>query len=298
MKTLRFVVVFLIAILISVSSTFAQSVPTAPTGTSQPGIISPVAMDIISIKPTGIQGRVQDYWGNPIPGASLVVSIVRPDGQSGQPFADHATAKKFGPCESGKTTDCVRKDGNYSIPNSSLPQSDNKYDAWRTIDLRGEAKGFVHHLANPVQISLDGTSNQQVQAVQMYESGFATSQAYAWRVNDRVTAVGFWMRQNWTETVSVNFTFRGSAWTAVQAEYGMTPVYAEVGQGPQGNGVWVERWFWTPQSPTAQFGGSFCGTIQISSAYEVEQVKADLKEVCVKLPNVAVTGGGGGGGKG
>ena len=294
MKTARFVVALTV---LTIVSAFAVPATAQAQGASRPGMVvsgggggTPMPMPI---RPTGLTGQVTNYYGTPIYGATITVSLVHQDAETGQLFADHATAKKFGLCETGKTVDCIRKDGVYTIASSSLPPSDNPYDMWRTIDVRAEANGFVHHLTDMVWVGMDGSMLTTAPTIFMYEDGFATSDTYAWYVNDKIIAVGLWARQDWEEDVVVDFSFKGSSWTKVQVDYGMTYSTSEK-VGP--NGVWIVRYFWAPQNATANYGGSVCGTVQIRSAYEAESVKAQTKEVCVKLrtvPTVPPPAGGG-----
>ena len=288
MKTPRFVVVLTVLMVIA----FATSA--SAQGASRPGMVisgsgggggGGTSVPPMPIKPTGLEVQVMSYYGMPISGATVTISLVHQDAGTGEWFADHSTSKKFGKCEAAQVVDCIRKDGRGTISNPSLPPSDNPYDSWRVLDVRAEANGFVHHLTSVVWVGTDGDMIVTAPTIYMYESGFATSDAYAWYTSDRIIAVGLWARQNWDENVIVDFSFKGSSWTKVQVDYGTTYSTSEQ-VGP--NGVWIIQEFWAPQNATASYGGSVCGTIQVRSAYEAESVKAQTKEVCVKLRRPSV----------
>ncbi len=269
MKTLTRFVLAIIAIMF-ITATLAEA--------QKPRLVTPPS----PISQTGIKGRVTLYDNlQPVVGASIVVSLVREHWQTMEWFADHSTAKRFGPCEKGKATDCVRKDGFYTISAGSLPKSENQYDTWYNLDIRGEAPGHIHYLGNFVRVGLDGSIMTNVQDVYLYKD-MSVGEAYAWWVDDRIIAFGFWANQSWAEDVIVDFILGGASWTVAQVQYGSVTTMETVGPG-DGSGVWIEKQFWAPENGTASYGGSVCGTIQIRSAYYPEWVKAQIKEVCIPL---------------
>jgi hypothetical protein len=282
-KKLVFFFVILVA-LIGLVSTPAMA---QTKGAAYPGMVVSSVNEPITIKLTGITGQVMSFDYKPVKGASVVVSLVRQD-QNGEWFTDHSTAKKFEPCTSKKTIDCVGDDGMYTISATSLPPSDNPFNRWRLLDIRAEAVGYFNYLGNRVRVDYDESRLETVPPVMMQESELRTgSQVYAWREDDKVVSFGFWASQDWSEKVIVDFVFKGSAWTTVKAEYGMQSTLAEVGPGSEGSGVWIVRRFWIPQNYTSYYGGSICGTIQIRSIHEAEWIKAQFKEVCVTIPQPA-----------
>jgi hypothetical protein len=235
-----------------------------------------------AITQTGITGRVVMYENlQPVAGASIVVSLVREHWQTQEWFADNSTAKRFGPCESGKTVDCIRKNGSYTISAGSLPKSDNEYDSWRNLDVRGEALGHIHYLGNLTRVGLDGSTLTYVPDIYLYKN-MEVGQAQAWWVDNEVIAFGFWSKQDWEEEVVIDFILGGTSWTVSQVKYGSVMSFETVGPG-EGYGVWIQKEFWAPEGTAGYVGSSACGTIQIRSAYFAEWVKAQLKEVCVPL---------------
>lgn len=268
MRAIRFILAAIMLMLIA-----------SPAMAQKPRVVRSITPTAIT--QTGITGRITSYDLQPVPGASAVVSLMRQHWQTAEEFADNSTAKKFGPCVSGNTTNCVRKDGYYHITTPEVPKSDNPYDTWRVVDIRGEAPGYVHYLGNPVRVGLDGNTMSYAPDAYLYRE-LVVSEAQAWWVDDQVIAFGFWSRQDWNEEVIVDFTFGGSSWTVVQVDYGTVMALDTVGPG-EGSGVWIEKMFWAPKNGTADYGGSACGSIQVRSVYNTEWVKAQLKKVCIPL---------------
>ncbi len=269
MRAIRFILAALLLGLIA-----------SPAQAQKPRVVRSITPTAIT--QTGIKGRVIMYENlQPVAGSSVDVSLMRQHWQTGESFSDHATAKKFGPCEAGKTVDCVRKNGSYEISANSLPKSDNPFDPWRVLDIRGEAPGYVHYIGNIVQVGTDGSNMTYVPDIYLYKN-IEVGEAQAWWVDDKVIAFGFWSKQDWNEDVIVDFILGGTSWTVSQVQYGSVISFETVGPG-EGSGVWIQKEFWAPEGTAGYVSSSACGTIQIRSAYFAEWVKAQLKEVCIPL---------------
>ncbi len=229
------------------------------------------------VAPTGIAGYVTTYNGGVPTEVTLVFTRVDHDYDTWMAFANQATAKRFGLCSTGQVKDCVFPDGRYLI--TDLPEPADEFNTWREIDVRAEAKGFVHYISHQVRVSTDGSMLVFAQPIMMYASGFETSKTYMWWVNERVVGVGVVARQDWEENVLVEFAFKGSSWQKAQMNYGTAFDLEKVGPDQK----FVYRYFWAPQSYLGSYGGSFCGTVTIRSSQNAEDIRETLKEVCVGL---------------
>lgn len=280
MKTNGFFVILIAIILIAVvvAPTSAQIVQSAPRPfmpVENPATPEPVK--------GGINIHILSGWGTPIPDASVTISPMSADRQTGEMFPDPSIGKTFERCGENQKLNCLRDDGTGTLLEKDLPQAGSQ----RELDFRGEATSFTHDIQNVVRVVLDKGQFTDVY-IYMFWNGFEAGKPYAYQGFDWngnwLIAGGFWARKDVQENALVDFFWKTSSEDKVQVKYPSSrPISAKIGPGPDGNGTWIEVQFYSVRDVTAYFGGSICGEIQVRSADKPGKVLAQFKDVCVKM---------------
>ena len=220
---------------------------------------------VIPVVPFGITGTVMAN-GWPVPNATVNLKRVDYDYQTREYFANPATATKV-------TTD---SNGRYFA--KDLPAPLDGFSSWREVQVQAEAPGLIHFTSEALRFRLDGRSLVSAPDIVMWNAGLKTSQAYMWWEREGVVAVGFWARiEGWSETLAIDFRFKGSSWTKAEADYGSVTVFAEIDPTTK----WIQRKFYAPQGVV--YGESFCAEVSLKGVYDARDGRENLKQVCVGL---------------
>jgi hypothetical protein len=246
------------------------------------------------IAPTqgGIKGQLQFYANETKPTSmSVTVSAMKMDYESGRVVPDPTSRRQFGPCPKGVSIDCVRSNWTYAIAETSLPPTKDYY-GYGEYDVRAEATGFYHFLANVVRVNVVSGVFIDAPAVPMYEMGMKIQGPYMYWQPDGTLFVGMWVRSgggNMSVNIAHNFT--GTGWTAVDTKY---PTLVFPGQITE-EWQWIGQAFYPPaDTGTSNYGGSLSDEVQITATWNNEYVFAQTKKASLVLKQpVQVWGNGG-----
>ena len=222
----------------------------------------------------GMSLKVQNENLRPIPGASIVVSLMRYDGNTGDYFVDLASSRKFEACKKPDRINCVRSNGVADISLDALPEGDG-YGVGTDYDVRAEAPGYYHGSWNMLRVFVVKGLIVTPQPIFMSENGMKVDGPYIWWTSDKDFVVGVYVRSDWFDRVNMDYDFSGSGYTKAMVKYGTI----SIGESTSTEWKWVEREFQFVSSPSnmSYYQGGFCAQVQLRSPWANEWTETTEK---------------------